>query len=551
MRDPWPHQLYACEEVAAARRQGERLILLTSPTGGGKTAIMEQMAVDELIAGGRVVLYTNRKALMEQTSNVLKEAGLLHGIRASGYRDRREYPLQISSIQTEAARSLKSLGECFFCEGDNPDCFSCHGTGKEPPKWELHNATLALVDEAHLQKEATAQKIINAHAAAGCCVVGVTATPLGLGEIYQRLIVAGKTSELRGCGALVPCIHYGPDEPDLREWKGLQEGKDLTEKQARKSIMTRGIFGRVLYWFNRINPTRRPSILFGADVASSLWFAEQFVRAGISAAHIDGDDIWMEGKLHRSSRQAREELFAASKEGRITVICNRFVCREGINAPWLSHGIFATVFGALQSFIQSGGRLLRSATGKDVATIQDHGGNWHRHGSLNADREWDLTYTGPIMSGLRIDRMRAKVEKEPVRCPKCSMILTRRCCPCGWELTWKPSRPVVQSDGTLIELEGEIYRPRRTYKAKNGPEKWKRIVVFRCRAGTKGERTFRAAAALFARENYWNYPDPQWPLMPTRELDWFRLVSDVPVDRLTTEESWERVQEERAAMAAK
>ena len=58
------------------------------------------------------------------------------------------------------------------------------------------------------------------------------------------------------------------------------------------------------------------------------------------------------------------------------VLCNRFVC-AGIDAPWLAHGIFATIFTSLQSYLQSGGRLLRSFPGIDAVTIR-HGGNWWR-----------------------------------------------------------------------------------------------------------------------------------------------------------------------------
>ena len=60
---------------------------------------------------------------------------------------------------------------------------------------------------------------------------------------------------------------------------------------------------------------------------------------------------------------------------------------------------------------------------------------------------------------------------------------------------------------------------------------WEKMY-FRSRT-KKGERTFRAAMALFARENYFQWPDPTWRFMPKREIDKYRLVSEVPREHLT------------------
>jgi hypothetical protein len=90
---------------------------------------------------------------------------------------------------------------------------------------------------------------------------------------------------------------------------------------------------------------------------------------------------------------------------------------------------------------------------------------------------------------------------------------------------------VVAADGTLLEMRGDIFRPRRVSRQPDGPALWKRMV-FRSRT-ERGRRTFKAAAALFAQENGWRWPDPAWPLMPTTELDWYEFVGDVPLERLS------------------
>lgn len=506
----WPHQEQLVKDTLDAISAGERRLLLTSPTGGGKTVVATDLIRHYIDRDRKAVLYTNRKLLVEQTSRVLDGAGLHHGVRAAGHEDNLGRLLQVSSTQTESARVIKRR------------------------LWDLHDAELVIVDEAHLQTGKTAQRILSEHREQGAACVGLTATPIGLADLYDRLIIGGTPSELRECGALVPCYHYGPDEPNLKHIGRVQLGEDLTENQNVKAIMTPTIWARVYEWWQRLNPDGKATILFAPGVGESVWFAEQFLANGVTVAHIDGEDVWINGTVYRSSREARDDVLAGAADGRIKVVCNRFVLREGIDMPFVEHMIFATVFGSLQSYLQSGGRGLRASasTGKTRLTLQDHGGNWHRHGSLNADREWRLEYTPGMVSGLREERIREKKEKEPLRCPQCGMILATSRCPCGYEVKpGKKSRPVIEQDGTLTEMTGDIFKERRPQTKPDTADLW-RQMYWRARASSNG-MTFRQAVGLFLHEN-WYEPPRTLPLMPTNELDWFRAVKDVPSERLST-----------------
>ncbi len=527
----WPHQEKAVSEVADAILAGKRRILLASPTGMGKTAMASELIRIYLDEDRKVVLYTNRKLLIDQASRVMALAGHEHGVRAAGYQDDRSLNFQIASVQTEASRSLKTS------------------------RWQLHDAELAILDECHLGTAGTYQKILESHYAAGAVYIGLTATPVGLGALYDHLIVAGTTSEGRKCGALVPALVYGPDEPDLKEAGYVVPGEDLTEKQASKVMMREGVFGRVLKWWRELNPGQTPTLLFAPGVKESVWFAQQFAQAGIRAAHLDGAEIWLDGEFKRSDgRDAREDLFREFREGKIKVLCNRFVLREGIDLPFVECLILATVFGSVQTYLQVIGRGLRASpqTEKTHLILQDHGGNYWRHGSPNADREWSLEWSASQIAGMREDRLREKkcrrckavlpggpvcvkcgfineVVGQP--CPQCKRIITGRKCPCGYEAPQgAKSRSVVQSDGTLKEIGGDVFRPRRLYTAPNGPAVWQKMY-WRSRT-EKGKRTFRQAAALFAAENHWGWPSKTWPMMPLEEGDWYRFVGDVPMDRL-------------------
>lgn len=519
MPELWPHQQYTLNAVADAESDGVRRIVVTIPTGGGKTLVMQKLAESFLEMHKRVVLYTNRTFLREQISDGLMDAGIYHGVRAAGEADEREHPFQISSIQTEHSRVIKRK------------------------RWDVHAADLVLIDEAHLQKEEMAKSILALHKDA--LIVGFTATPLGLEEMYDRLIVGATLAQLRKCGALVLSRHFGPDEPDYRDFKKLSSDKldlKLSDKDAVTVMGPRPqLFGRVWANYEILNPERRPTILFAPGVEESIWFAEQFASKGVRSAHIDGDDVWIDGEFHKSDSDLRRRIVEELRGGSLFVVCNRFVMREGINIPEVSHGIFATVFGSVQTYLQAGGRLLRSAPGKTEATIQDHGGSFGRFGSLNEDREWFLEQTAEMAYAIRAERIRSGKQSQPFLCPKCGRAWTRgRVClvahkGCGYELPAKAkkSRPVVTAEGQLRECVGEFFRPRRVNRAPNAIRDWCQLIRFRCKEGTRGERTYRQAAAAYAIDHHWQWPDPSWPLMPINELDWFRKVHDVPPERLT------------------
>jgi len=500
----WPHQIRAVEETTEAIAGGAKRICLTAPTGAGKTRVMIELIEWASDLNWPVALYTNRRMLLDQTKNVLESHGVNVGMRASGYETALLRDVQLCMTQTELSQVYQRKIR------------------------QLHDAKLVLIDEAHVQKGGTVENIITEHVAQGAAIVGITATPLDLGNLYDELIVAAKMSDCFACNSLVPAHTYAPDEPDLKHIKKYNVGDDLTEADNVKAMMRPGIFGRVLQHFRTLNPDWQPSLLFAPGVKESIYFAEEFTKAGIRAAHIDGDDVWIDGEFHASSPEIRQRIANESRDGFLPVVCNRFVLREGIDWPWLRHGVLATVFGSLSSYIQSGGRLLRAYQGKSYCTVQDHGGNWWRHGSLNADRDWVLGLTNNKAVGERAERLREKKEEEPVSCPSCGKVRQsgRECPSCGFVAHTK-SRMVVQVDGSLKEAKGDVFKPRRISLKSDTQKIWEQCYYRMKRAG----RTFRQAEALFYVENHY-YPPRNLELMPKNDGDWFSKVKDVPKERL-------------------
>lgn len=502
----WPHQQRALDELDAAIEAGERRICVTCPTGGGKSLVM----YEHMSKQNRAILYTDRKMLMQQIADGLESHGIEFGIRAAGHEPRLLEDKQLAMVQTEASRVLNG--------------------GKR----DIHAADVVYIDEFHKNAADSMQQLLERHEEVrpDFVMVGVTATPLGVGHLADHLIVAGTNSELRKCGALVLADHKGPDEPDTK-WIGkiaVTDGECGIPNRKRQEFCHR-VFGRVVEHYDAYNPQRLPGVLFAPDVAGSIYFAKMLTDAGIKSAHIDGENVWIDGELHENDSDLRDEIADRSKSGDIKIVCNRFVLREGIDWPWLYHGIFATVFGSLTSYIQAGGRLLRAYSGLDHVVIQDHGGNWWRHGSLNADREWSLEYTDRIAAGMREDRIRKKEEREPIVCPKCHTVRATGpvCHDCGYQHEAR-CRLVLQHNGTLREMKGDIFRKRRllTDDEKIRGEWAARVrAVKRSQKPTVRNMTFAQLEVSFARDHAWMYPPRDLPSMPVRDVDFYRPVREV------------------------
>lgn len=506
----WPHQQQAIDELIQLILSGHKRICVTSPTGGGKT----RLAMARLIESGLPsVFYTHRRMLLSQTSANFDSMGINHGIRASGHDQSLLHDIQLAMIQSESAAVYRSK------------------------KRELHDAKEVIIDEAHNNSAGQAQRLIDDH---DCVTIGLTATPLGIGHIYDSLVVAGTNSELRECGAHVPAYSFGPDEPSTRLVGKIAIGEgECGITQAKRQIFAQRVFGSVIEHYPIFNQEQKPTLLFAPGVPESIWFCQTLCESGIKSAHIDGKNCWLDGELIPTTDEVKQEIAARCKNGEIKIVCNRFVLREGVDWPWIGHMIFATVFGSLTSYLQAGGRGLRACpdVGKERVTIGDHGGNWWRHGSLNADRHWRLIDTDRIVGNERLERIREKKEHEPIHCPKCNMIrlMGPKCQNCGHQSTAK-TRPVLQADGSLREMKNDTFRQRRrmpmTDKARSD---WVGRVngVRRSKKETVKRMTFAQVQVRFAQDHDWQYPPKDLPMMPINDADWFRAVQSVPLERLT------------------
>lgn len=271
--------------------------------------------------------------------------------------------------------------------------------------------------------------------------------------------------------------------------------------------------------------------------------------------HVDGTDFWVDGKSYDRNRDPDlfEESMAAWRAGEIPILWNRFVLREGIDEPQIRCILLATPIGSYRSFLQMVGRGLRSCPGKDRCTVIDFGGAWWRHGSVNTNVDWESVFdcSDPdVLSKNRIAKQREDGKPMGAVCPKCGMVHKAHsrlvvCQYCGHELRIKkPSRPILQADGTLTKVSGE---PIPQWKIRRTPEA-QRIwngLYWNAVKNKDGDVTFAQLYAQFGyksaveagsrqRPAFWKkyYPPRDLPWMPRNQNDWWRRVTDIPKERL-------------------
>lgn len=455
----WAHQDLAIVRTEEAVRAGHRAVVITSPTGGGKTRIIAELARRADAKGKRVGIFTNRKLLTGQTSGVLARHGIDHGILAAGYEPDLRESVQVLRLQTIAARV-------------------------DSGRWDMPEFDLVIVDEAHGQKADTATRILQHYAERNAVRLGFTATPVGIGHLYTALVVAGTNSELRLCGALVPCDVFAPDEPDMKGVKKLATGEYAPQAAARR-VMETIVFGNVLEHWQRLNPFANATLLWAPGVPESRWFAGEFKARGVEAAHLDAE----------SSEVERADVLAASQDGTIKVVCSCGILREGADLPWIRHGILVQACGAVSTYLQIVGRLLRAAPGKTKATLQDHAGAYHRHGSPNADRQWKLDDTDKSIAVARQKACEAGLERQPLCCPRCNGVRAGgpKCPHCGHEHA-RSVRVVRMTDGTLQKVTGDAVKKKRQQSAES--KVWTQCLYIAANCG----HTLMQAASLFHKK---------------------------------------------------
>jgi superfamily II DNA or RNA helicase len=184
----------------------------------------------------------------------------------------------------------------------------------------------------------------------------------------------------------------------------------------------------------------RPTFCFCVNRRHAQHVAERFLEAGIAAEYMDGE----------TPREDREAIFNRFRSGQIRIICNVGVLTTGIDLD-VRCIVDAKPTKSRILFVQTIGRGLRTAPGKDHLLILDHAGNHLRLGMVTEIGQNHLDDGSARQAD--VDRGREPVELLPKLCEECKAVVparARSCPSCGGEIHAKTDIEAVE--GELVEF---------------------------------------------------------------------------------------------------
>lgn len=389
LRPAYPLQELTIERLGQSLRAGKKRPLIQGPTGFGKTLTSAHIIQRALDKGNRVIFTVPTLSLVEQTINAFAKEGIrsVGVMQADHILTDPSQPVQVCSVQTLARR--------------------------QKPK-----AALVIIDEAH-RMFASVNDWMTDPEWAGVPFIGLSATPWsrGLGKYYDDLIVAARTGELIEAGYLSPFVVFAPSAPDLsgvHRVAGEYHQGELAEACNKAQLV-----GDVIEtWLKRGED--RPTLCYGVDRAHAEHLQQRFLEAGVSAEYIDCF----------TDNAERERIFRRFDAGTTRIICNVGTLTTGFDRD-VRCIIDAKPTKSEMLFVQTIGRGLRTAPGKDKLIVLDHAGNHLRLGLVTDIHHERLDDGEPKKGG---DRDREKSAPLPRLCENCSAVMPRAalvCAQCG------------------------------------------------------------------------------------------------------------------------
>lgn len=373
-----PDQAQLKADIYNVWQSGARVVMGVLPTGGGKSVIVSDIALDGHRAGMREAIIAHRTELVAQMSLHIARRHIKHRIIAP--------KAVVSQIIAEHRREL---GYNFI----NPDA-ACSVVGIDTLNARAAELTgwagqidRWIGDEGHhfLHDNKWGKGVKLFTRARGLLV---TATPQradgkGLGShadgIADVMCLGPDMRWLIDNGALTDYEIAIPESDFYIDDEDISAGGDYAPKKMREASKRSHIVGDVVREYAKRALGKR-AICFATDVETAGEIAGKFNEAGIPAAAVSAE----------TPSEVRAEFIRRFKEGRIWVLVNVDLFGEGFDVPACEVVIMARPTASLAVYLQQFGRALRTMLGKLYGLIIDHVGNWKRHGFPDKPRVWSL-----------------------------------------------------------------------------------------------------------------------------------------------------------------
>ena len=334
---------------------GSKRILVSAPTGFGKTILAHEICKNAIEKGNRVLFTSHRIQLAHQSKNVFSDLNPSYLQGSSSDYDETKL-LTVATIQTLINREIKE------------------------PK-------IIIIDEIHYAYSSVLiQSLFTKFPDA--IFIGLSATPVDdrgyLLEGFDSIIDDYQTADLIRLGWLVPFSIYSPVQIDLSNipLSGSDYDNDELEKVVNKEDITNSIVENYIKYGED-----RKFLCFAVNKKHADELNLAFSKKGISVCTINAD----------THERDRKRYLAEYKSGKITGIINIEILTAGFDEPSLSCIILACPTKSWKKFIQCCGRGIRlhgnsieesTLNGKHDCILLDCSGAIEEHGMPDARRNF-------------------------------------------------------------------------------------------------------------------------------------------------------------------
>ncbi|XP_068917787.1 uncharacterized protein [Tenebrio molitor] len=327
-------------------------VMITVPTGGGKTIIASSL-IGERLEHGRILFLAHREELLHQT--VDKASMVLGDIDAGVVQadlDEHRAQIVVGSVQT---LSRERRLERVLAYGD---------------------FATVIIDECHHATATTYRKIMDRMKAGkpgGPKLLGVTATPdradkVGLMAVFEKIVYELGIFDLIDRGHLVDIVAKeieidGLDLSGVRTSRGDYVASDLS--RALLENHTPEIVAKAMH---ELIPERK-SIVFVPSVAMAEETAAAIREMGIKAGFVSGG----------TPKDERKQILEDLDSGALRAVVNVGVLTEGFDSPSVDAVVMAAPTKSRTKFVQCIGRGLRLNPGKEDCVVLDLTPNSRTH----------------------------------------------------------------------------------------------------------------------------------------------------------------------------
>ena len=367
-----PYQKEALVRVMEAYKAGKRRVLVSLPTGTGKTVIFAHLP-SALRMKKRLLVLAHREELLVQAQDKFRSVDpqLNVELEQAGAHASDGAKVVVASVPTLARDHGARLSRL------QPDDFS-----------------VIVVDEAHHAVAPTYRLILDHfrlfEPAAPRLLIGFTATPRrgdhqGLGEVFEEVCYARDLREMIGGGYLAPMSGWRVNTDVSLDSVKVRHG-DFVESQLAALVDTPVRNHLVVKAWRDLARGRR-TIVFCVNVAHAqavqLAFAESGVRAGA---------VW--GAQPKEQRRATLAHFSG---GELDVVTNCNLLTEGFDEPRVDCVIMARPTRSKLLYAQMVGRGTRLHPDKTDLLVIDIADNSKTHQLPGLDSLFNL----PLNMNLR------------------------------------------------------------------------------------------------------------------------------------------------------